>query len=276
MRSFDTSKIPTRDVQNLLQNTVLPRPIALASTIDKDGKPNLSPFSFFNAFSSNPPILIFSPARKGRDGGLKHSYLNVKEVSEVVINMVSFDIVEQMSLSSVEYEKGVNEFLKSGLTPIASETVKPFRVKESPVQFECKVIDVVELGSEGGAGNLVICHVNMIHVDEAAFNLNGEIDPNMLDIVGRMGGSDYLRTVGKSIFKIPKPIATIGIGIDALPEYIRTSEYLTGNELARLGGLENLPEKISTKTPQVEKFLEAKELIKAGKTEQALEILVGE
>ena len=274
MKSFDPNKISHRDLQNLLQNIVTPRPIAFASTIDADGNANLSPFSFFNAFSSNPPILIFSPARKGRDGSLKHSYLNVKEVPEVVINMVNFDMVEQMSLASAEFDRGVDEFKKAGLTPIKSLTVKPFRVKESPVQFECVVNQVIELGTEGGAGNLVICQVNMIHVDSAAFNLAGEIDADILDIVGRMGGSDYIKASGKALFSIPKPINSIGIGVDALPECIRTSEYLNGNELARLGGLESLPIFDESYKPSIQDLLDAKELIANNKIQEALALLI--
>ncbi len=275
MRHYDTSKISHRELQNLLQNTVMPRPIAFASTIDQEGNLNLSPFSFFNAFSSNPPILIFSPARKGRDGSLKHSYLNVKEVPEVVINMVSFEMVEQMSLASTEYEKGVNEFEKAGLTAIPSETVRPFRVKESPVHFECTVKNIIELGDEGGAGNLVICHVNMIHVDDAAVLMDGSIDADILDFVGRMGGADYIKASGKALFQIPKPLGVIGIGIDALPEFIRTSEYLTGNELARLGGLEKLPEFDLNHQPTVDDFFEAQKLLAAGESAKALNFLLG-
>jgi flavin reductase (DIM6/NTAB) family NADH-FMN oxidoreductase RutF len=269
IKSFDVSKLEPRRIQELLLDTVAPRPIAFVSTIDKAGVPNLSPFSFFNAFSSNPPIMIFSPARKGRDGSLKHSYLNVKEVPEVVINMVNHDIVEQMSLSSTEYAADVDEFVKSGLTAIPSETVKPFRVKESPAQFECDVIDVIELGNEGGAGNLVICKVKMIHIDNAVMNLDGRVDPDYIDLVGRMGGPDYIRASGDALFSIPKPISTMGIGIDALPEHIRTSEYLTGNDLARFGGMESLPVGDPNFQPKVQDFLDAKGLLDEGKTEEA-------
>lgn len=274
MKSFDPKEITHRELQNLLQNTVTPRPIAFASTIDAQGNSNLSPFSFFNSFSSNPPILIFSPARKGRDGSLKHSYLNVKEVPEVVINMVNFDLVEQMSLASAEYDRGVDEFVKAGLTPVKSLTVKPFRVKESPVQFECKVNQVIELGTEGGAGNLVICQVTMIHIDSAAFNLNGDIDPNILDIVGRMGGSDYIKASGNALFSIPKPVNSIGVGIDSLPVAVRTSEYLNGNELARLGSLEKLPDFDPDFKPAIRDILEAKALIADNEIDAALNKLV--
>ena len=273
-KSFDIAEIDHRRIQELLLDTVAPRPIAFASTIDKNGVPNLSPFSFFNAFSSNPPILIFSPSRKGRDGSLKHTYLNVKEVPEVVINMVNYDMVEQMSLSSVEYPAEVDEFIKAGLTPLASEKIKPFRVKEAPVQFECVVNQVIELGDGPGAGNLIVCEVKMIHIDEACFNMNDRVDPDYLDLVGRMGGSDYIRASGKALFQIPKPLAKIGIGIDALPEHIRTSEYLTGNDLARFGGLESLPEIDTDFIPIVQDFLDAKALLDEGKTKEALSRLL--
>lgn len=273
-KSFDIAEIDHRRIQELLLDTVAPRPIAFASTIDKNGVPNLSPFSFFNAFSSNPPILIFSPSRKGRDGSLKHTYLNVKEVPEVVINMVNYDMVEQMSLSSVEYAAEVDEFIKAGLTPLASEKIKPFRVKEAPVQFECLVNQVIELGDGPGAGNLIVCEVKMIHIDEACFNMEDRVDPDYLDLVGRMGGSDYIRASGKALFQIPKPLAKIGIGIDALPEHIRTSEYLTGNDLARFGGLESLPEIDTDFIPNVQDFLDAKALLDEGKTEEALSRLL--
>lgn len=276
--TIDTNQAETRDIQAILTGAVAPRPIAFASTIDKEGNPNLSPFSFFNAFSSNPPILIFSPARRGRDNTTKHSYENVKEVSEVVINVVTYDIVQQMSLSSADYPKGVNEFEKAGLTPIPSETVKPFRVKESPIQFECTVKEVVELGQEGGAGNLVICHINRIHIADDILSPEGKIDHKKLQLVGRMGGNDYIKAFGDSLFQIPKPLATIGVGIDALPNPIRTSKFLTGNELARLGSVEKLPDakhEIINSLTETD-FLKASEMIKNNEVENALNWLFGE
>ena len=240
-KTINTKDATTREIQSVLTTAVAPRPIAFASTVDADGNPNLSPFSFFNAFGANPPILIFSPARRGKDNTTKHTFDNVKEVPEVVINMVNFEMVEQMSLSSADFPKGVNEFEKAGFTPIPSESIRPFRVKESPVQFECSVQQVIETGTEGGAGNLVICHVNKIHINEDVLNSDGGLNSELLDLVGRMGGNDYIRS-SKAIFTIPKPSINIGIGIDALPEFIRTSSYLTGRELARLGSLERLPE----------------------------------
>lgn len=225
-----------------LLGAIGPRPIAFASTIDKDGNPNLSPFSFFNVFSANPPIAIFSPARRGRDNTTKHTYENVKEVPEVVINVVNYAISEQMSLSSTEYPKGTNEFTKSGLTPLASDLVKPFRVKESPVQFECKVKEVVELGNEGGAGNLVICEVVMIHIDDDILDENGRIDQTKIDLIGRMGGNYYVRAHGDALFEVAKPLQKLGIGVDQIPEEIRNSSILTGNHLGMLGNVENLPD----------------------------------
>ena len=229
--------IPVPQLHGYLLGAVGPRPIAFASTIDSEGNPNLSPFSFFNVFSANPPILIFSPARRGRDNTTKHTYENVKEVAEVVINVVNYDIVEQMSLSSTEYPKGVNEFIKAGFTPLESETIKPLRVKESPIQFECRVNEVVELGDGGGAGNLVICEVLMIHIKDEVLDSNGKIDQKKIDLVGRMGGNWYCHANGDALFEVEKPLATLGIGIDNIPEDIRNSSILTGNDLGKLGKL---------------------------------------
>lgn len=271
-KTFTPKNIITPELQVLLQNTVMPRPIAFASTIDKEGNANLSPFSFFNVFSSRPPILIFSPARKGLDGGLKDTCYNVKETLEVVVNLVNKAIVEQMSLSSVAYDKGINEFEKSGLTMLASETVRPFRVAESPVQFECKVKDVLEMGDTPGAGNLVICEVTKIHIADHAFDANGSIDPHLLDLVGRMGGPYYIQTTKEGLFRIPKPVSRLAMGIDALPEHIRTSEFLSGSDLARLAGLEELPSSTGKK-PTKSDFKKAKQLIQEGKIVEAFEML---
>lgn len=224
-----------------LLGAVGPRPIAFASTIDPEGNPNLSPFSFFNVFSANPPILIFSPARRGRDNTTKHTYENVKLVKEVVINVVTHEIVEQMSLSSTEYAQGVNEFEKAGLTALASETIKPFRVKESPIQFECVVNEVIELGENGGAGNLVICEVKLIHINDDVLDENGIIDQQKIDLVARMGGNWYCRAHGEALFEVAKPLTTLGIGVDQIPESIRKSEILSGNNLGQLGNVETLP-----------------------------------
>lgn len=221
-----------------------PRPIAFASTVDQDGKPNLSPFSFFNGFGANPPIVVFSPSRRVRDNTTKHTLENVKATGEVVISVVNHAIVEQMSLSSTEYGLGVNEFMKSGLTPLESQLVKPFRVKESPVSMECKVVDIVELGTEGGAGNLVICEVVMFHIDPNVLDENGVIDQTKIDLVGRMGGDWYCRANGDALFEIEKPLRTLGIGVDQIPEDIRNSKILTGNDLGRLGNVEQLPSEL--------------------------------
>ncbi len=242
MLSIFPSEVSVPKLHHYLLGAVGPRPIAFASTLDKDGNRNLAPFSFFNVFSSKPPLLIFSPNRSSRTGETKHTHENVKEVPEVVINIVNYDMVHQMSLASSPYPKGTDEFIKSGFTPIASHTVKPWRVKESPVQLECKVLEVKELGQSGGAGNLIICEVTCIHIDEAILNAEGDIDQTKIDLVARMGGNWYCRAHGDALFEVQKPLTTIGIGIDALPEHIRNSKRLTGNDLGRLGNLEHFPE----------------------------------
>lgn len=239
----------TAKLHSYLLSSVAPRPIALASTIDAQGNPNLSPFSFFNVFSANPPILIFSPARRVRDNTTKHTLENSKSTREVVINVVNHDMVHQTSLSSTEYDKGVNEFEKSGFTMIESDLVKPFRVKESPVQLECKVIEIKELGTEGGAGNLIICEVVCMHIDEEVLDANQNIDQVKLDLVARAGGSLYTRAK-ESFFEIPKPIQSKGIGVDKLPESVQKSQILTGNDLGMLGNVECLPDQAD-----VDKFL---------------------
>lgn len=240
MLTIDPKEISTAQLHGHLLSAVAPRPIAFASTISANGKPNLSPFSFFNVFSANPPIMVFSPARRVRNNTTKHTLDNAKATKEVVINVVNYNIVQQMSLSSTEYPEGVNEFEKAGLTMVASETVKPFRVQEAPVQFECKVNKVVELGKEGGAGNLIICEVIKLHINKEVLNNEGKIDQKKLDLVSRMGGNWYSRaTLG--MFEVPKPLSTLGIGVDAIPEYIRLSNVLTGNDLGMLGNIEALP-----------------------------------
>jgi flavin reductase (DIM6/NTAB) family NADH-FMN oxidoreductase RutF len=241
MLTLDPKELSVPVLHRYLLGAVGPRPIAFASTIDKEGNRNLAPFSFFNVFSANPPIMIFSPARSGRDNTTKDTFENVKEVPECVINVVNYDIVEQMSLASSPFKKGVDEFLKSGLTPIASEVVKPFRVKESPVQFECKVNEVIELGKEGGAGNLIICEVVRIHIQEGVLDENQQIDQKKIDLVSRMGGNWYCRADEHSMFEISKPITTIGVGFDQLPDDIRNSLVLTGNDLGKLAGITEIP-----------------------------------
>lgn len=240
-KTIDPNDISQPELHGILLTAVAPRPICFASTIDQHGNVNLSPFSYFNVFSSNPPVLIFSPARSGRDNTHKHSYLNVKEVPEVVINIVNHQVVEQMSLASTAYERGIDEFTKSGLTPIPSETVRPPRVGEAPVAFECTVQQTIELAQEPGAGNLVLAKVERIHINEG-YLTEGKLDTQKLDLVGRMGGNWYIRAVNEALFEIPKPIRSKGIGVDALPEGIRESQVLTGNNLGRLGNLQQLPE----------------------------------
>jgi flavin reductase (DIM6/NTAB) family NADH-FMN oxidoreductase RutF len=240
MISIYPKNISTKKLHSYLLSAVAPRPIAFASTVDTKGNPNLSPFSFFNVFSANPPILIFSPARRVRDNTTKHTLENVLNTKEVVINVVNYAMVHQMSLASTEYAEGVNEFEKAGFTMLKSEEVKPFRVKESPVQFECKVNEVVALGNEGGAGNLVICEVVKLHICEEYLNENEEIDQQKLDLVSRAGGSLYSRAK-EGFFEIPKPLSTLGIGVDAIPLEIRNSTVLTGNDLGMLGNVERLP-----------------------------------
>ena len=242
MTSFVPKDCTVQQMQALLSSAVAPRPIAFASTIDAEGNPNLSPFSFYNIFSSNPPILIFSPARRVRDNTTKHTLQNVQDVPEVVINVVHYGMIQQMSLSSTEYAKGVNEFDKSGLTMLKSELVRPFRVAESPIQMECKVIEIKPLGQDKGAGNLVICKVLKLHVSDEVLNIKGEIDQEKLDLVARGGGSYYIRAKD-GFLEIPKPLRTLGIGIDALPEELRNSTVLTGNDLGLLGNVEALPTK---------------------------------
>jgi flavin reductase (DIM6/NTAB) family NADH-FMN oxidoreductase RutF len=247
MTSFDPKNIPTNVLHGYLLSAVAPRPIAFASTMDIDGNPNLSPYSFFNVFSSNPPILIFSPARRVRDNSVKHTLMNAEATKEVVINVVNYDIVHQMSLSSSEYPEGVNEFEKSGLTMLKSDIVKPFRVAESPVQFECKVNEIIKLGTEGGAGNLIICEVVKFHISNDVLDKDNSIDQRKLDLVSRAGGSLYSRA-NKGFFEIPKPLSDLGIGVDKLPEDIKNSMVLTGNDLGMLANIKKLPSQKEVKS----------------------------
>ena len=242
MLTIDPKELPIPKLFGHLTGAVGPRPIAFASTVDVDGRVNLAPFSFFNVFGANPPILVFSPSRSGRDNSTKHTLDNVLEVPETVINMVDYKMVQQMSLASTAYAKGINEFTKSGLTELASETVQPPRVAESPVQFECKVIEVKALGDQGGAGNLVICEILRIHIDPAILDDKGGIDPMKMDQVARMGGNWYSRA-NQGLFEVPKPVAQTGIGIDQIPDAIKLSSVLTGNDLGMLGNVEQLPSK---------------------------------
>ena len=241
MKSINPKEIEIPKLHRYLLGSVGPRPIAFASTIDSKGNINLAPFSFFNVFSANPPIMIFSPARSGRTNELKDTYNNVKEVPEVVINVVTHDMVHQMSLASSPYDSNISEFEKAGFTSLASDMITPPRVKESPVQFECKVNEVIELGDQGGAGNLIICEVLRIHLKESLLDQNEMIDQHKIDLVSRMGGNWYCRADKNSMFEIQKPITTCGIGFDALPTDIRNSSILSGNDLGQLAGIEQLP-----------------------------------
>jgi len=240
MITFDPKDLSTGKLHGYLLSAVAPRPIAFASTVDEEGNPNLSPFSFFNMFSANPPILIFSPARRVRDNSVKHTLENVEATREVVINVVNYDLVHQASLSSTEYEKGVNEFEKAGLTMLKSDVVKPFRVAESPIQMECKVNDIIKLGTEAGAGNLVICEVVKLHISKDVMDENDLIIQEKLDLVARAGGNYYNRAKN-GYFEIPKPLRTLGIGIDAMPDEIKNSMIFTGNDLGMLGNVEAFP-----------------------------------
>lgn len=246
MITFDPKKLSPVEKQAYLQGAIGPRPIAFASTIDSAGNANLSPFSFFNLFSSNPPILVFSPARRVRNNTVKHTLTNVEDTKEVVINIVNFDMVQQTSLSSTEYADGVDEFVKAGFTKLESEVVKPYRVAESPVQFECKVNDIIALGSEGGAGNLVICEVVRIHLSKDILDENGVIDQHKIDLVARMGGNWYSRA-NQGMFEVEKPLKTLGIGVDNIPEYIRKKTIFVGNDFGMLGNIEQLPSETEIK-----------------------------
>ncbi len=291
--TIDPSTLDSSALHRHLLTAVAPRPICFASTIDKNGNVNLSPFSFFNVFSSNPPIMIFSPARRGRDNTTKHSLENVLEVDEVVINIVNHAMVHQMSLASTEYDKGVNEFVKAGLTQVKSEKVRPPRVKEAPVSFECKVQQVIPLGDGAGAGNLVLAKVVLMHFGDQYLNDLGQLDTKKLDLVARMGESWYCRASGEALFEIPKPITTKGIGIDQLPKSIRLSKVLTGNDLGQLGNIEAIPNnrdiEAIAKLPELSALLSGKkdaaqrktavhklaqQFIGNGTTETALKILL--
>ncbi len=241
MKTVIPSEITPVQLQTIMQTAVSPRPIALASTVDENGEINLSPFSFFNMFSTVPPILIFSPSRRVRDNTTKHTLENVLEVPEVVIGTVNFPIVQQISLASTEYGDRVNEFIKSGLTMKDADLVKPKLIEECPVNFECKVLEVKSLGDQGGAGNLVICEVQKIHIREEYLNEEGNLDQKKLDMVARLGGNWYSRNNENNLFEVPKPLVTKGIGFDLLPDEIKLSKIFTGNDLGMLANVEVLP-----------------------------------
>jgi flavin reductase (DIM6/NTAB) family NADH-FMN oxidoreductase RutF len=265
MKTFNPQVLSLGKLQSLLTYCVAPRPIAFASTIDIEGNHNLSPFSFFNIFSNNPPILVFSPARRVRDNTTKHTYQNIKEVPQVVINMVNYNMVQQTSLASTEYAKGVDEFVKAGFTKQTSEIVKPARVAESPVQFECKVNDIIELGDQGGAGILIIAQILLIHINETVFE-GDKINQHKLKLVGRLGENWYCKAYDSALFEVEKPLTTLGIGIDKLPKNISNSTVLTGNELGQLGNVQELPS--TTKIFAFENSQEYKDFLLANISEE--------
>lgn len=244
MLTINPKEVSVAVLHGYLQGSIAPRPIAFASTMDKDGNVNLSPFSFFNVFGTNPPTLIFSPNRRVRDGSQKHTLENVLEHDEVVINMVDFSMVEQMSLASCEYEKGINEFVKGGFTEAASVMVKPPRVLESKAAFECKVKQVIQMSEEGGSPNLVICEVVLAHFSEDILDENGKIDQTKTDWVARLGGDWYCRASGDALFEVAKPSIHKGIGVDAIPDFIKNDSSFSGNDLGKLGNIEKLPSKV--------------------------------
>lgn len=239
--SFTPQELKVPELHQYLLGVVAPRPIAFVSTVDKEGNPNLAPFSFFNVFSSNPPLLIFSPNRSGRTGKNKDTVHNILETMEAVVNVVSYEIVQQMNVAACEYPPHINEFEKAGLTPIPSDLVKPFRVKESPAQMECKVEQVITLGSTGGSGNLILAKVLKIHLNESVLDAQKKINPHAMDLVARMGADYYCRASGNAVFEVPKPNQQQGIGIDNLPHFIKNSSILTGFELGQLANLTHLP-----------------------------------
>jgi flavin reductase (DIM6/NTAB) family NADH-FMN oxidoreductase RutF len=284
MLSFNPYDFPIPKRHQYIISAVGPRPICWASTVNAKGQPNLAPYSFFNAYSSNPPILVFSSNRRGRGNTTKDTLHNIEATMEVVINVVPYALVNQMNISSTDYSAETNEFQKAGVTPIASDLVKPFRVKESPVQFECKVNQIIALGNEGGAGNLFICEILKMHIDESILDENQDIDPHKIDLVGRMGKEYYVRASNDAVFEIDNPFTKINLGFDGLPNHIKTSKYLTGNEIALLAMEETLPsaEEIAlAKSKHICRndfeetfFHKAKKLIAEGNSREALAILL--
>ena len=268
--------IKTAQLHAYLLGSVSPRPICFASTIDSDGNANLSPFSFFNVFGSNPVTLIFSPARRVRDNTIKHTLQNCHETKEVVISMVNYAMVQQMSLASCEYPKGTSEFEKAGFTPVKADRVKPFLVKESPVNMECIVKQIIETGQEGGAGNLIICEMVAMHINDEVLNEAQQIDPHKIDLVARMGGDYYCRASGNSIFTVPKPNMNLGMGVDNLPVEIRTSAILTGNDLGQLANVSSTPivDHTFVYVPQIDVHTDAKNLLAEGKLDEAWQVLL--
>lgn len=261
MLTLKTEDLSAVQLQDYLQYAIAPRPICFASTVDSDGNINLSPFSFFNMFSTKPPICVFSPARRVRDNTTKHTLENVLQVKECVINVVNYSMVQQMSLASTEYAKGVNEFEKAGFTMLKSELVQPPRVAEAPVQFECVINQVIPLGDNHGAGNLILAELKLIHINEDILDASGKIDQQKIDLVARLGGDWYCRVTAENLFKVAKPLAKLGIGVDSLPQSVRLSKVLTGNDLGMLGNIEQLPTDdeidLVSQLPEVKEVLDA-------------------
>jgi len=261
-----------------LLGSVGPRPICFASTIDADGRPNLAPFSFFNVVSANPPVLVFAPNNSGRDGTPKHTYLNVKEVPEVVVNVVTYSMVQQMNVAAAPWDRGISEFEKAGFTPMASDLIKPLRVRESPMQMECRVLEIKEFGTGGGAGNLVMAEVLKIHINTEMIGADGKIDQTKMDLVGRMGGSWYCRTTPDALFKLTQPMQAT-IGYDALPEHIKNSQILSANDIGMLAALPVFPDAVMVANVQEKYGTEnreetAKKLIAEGTLAGALALLM--
>ena len=275
MLTINPNEIETRFLHQYLIGSVGPRPICFASTVDRDGKPNLAPFSFFNVFSANPPILVFAPNNSGRTGEPKHTFLNVKAVPEVVINVVTAEMVEQMNVAAAPWDQGVDEFEKAGFTPVESDLVKPFRVAESPSQIECKVLEIKEMGTGGGAGNLVICEVLRIHIKDDVLTEDQKIDQTKMNLVGRLGGSWYSRTDKSALFELAQPMKPT-VGYNSLPNFVKESDELTANELGKLCGVLNTPEKDASVSDTVDtcNWLKVKNLISEGNAEAALSYLL--
>ena len=275
MLTIDPNEIETRFLHQYLIGSVGPRPICFASTVDRDGKPNLAPFSFFNVFSANPPILVFAPNNSGRTGEPKHTFLNAKAVPEVVINVVTAEMVEQMNVAAAPWDQGVDEFEKAGFTPVESDLVKPFRVAESPSQIECKVLEIKEMGTGGGAGNLVICEVLRIHIKDDVLTEDQKIDQTKMNLVGRLGGSWYSRTDKSALFELAQPMKPT-VGYNSLPNFVKESDELTANELGKLCGVLKTPEKDASVSDTVDtcNWLKVKDLISEGNAEAALSYLL--
>lgn len=278
MLVINPKDLAIQQLHQYLIGSVGPRPICFASTVDADGIPNLAPFSFFNVFSANPPILVFAPNNSGRTGEPKHTLLNVKQVPEVVINVVTASMVEQMNVAAAPWDRGVSEFEKAGFTPVASELIRPFRVAESPSQIECKVIEIKELGQGGGAGNLVICEVLRMHIHERVLNEEGKIDQRKMELVGRLGGSWYSKTDAAALFELGQPMS-VTLGYDRLPDYVKSSERLSANDLGKLSSVMSMPDERVLEAVRLERQLgqeweQVRVYIDKGEYDKALALLL--